>query len=234
MKDYIFTYITTNIVNGKQYIGMHITNDYNDGYLGSGKALKKALSKYGNDNFTREIINFYHDEFSAHSDEEKFIQEYNTISPNGYNISPTGGSHSGGKLSEETKQKISRLAIGRTPSEESKIKNRLAHLGRINGPHSEETRRKISIANTGKKKEYRPHSAEHSRKIGESNRGKIISQEQRQQISKKLKGNNPSKETRQKLSIVATEQWRKWRLNKLKNEGILPSDGGALLAEFID
>lgn len=51
-----FVYKTTCKTNGKYYIGMHSTRDINDGYLGSGTILKKAVSKYGIENFEREII----------------------------------------------------------------------------------------------------------------------------------------------------------------------------------
>jgi len=53
---YFLIYKTTNIVNGKFYIGQHRTDDWNDDYLGSGKLLKRAMSKYGIDNFHREIL----------------------------------------------------------------------------------------------------------------------------------------------------------------------------------
>ena len=33
--------------NGKIYIGVHKTEDMNDGYMGSGKVLKRAIEKYG-------------------------------------------------------------------------------------------------------------------------------------------------------------------------------------------
>lgn len=40
-------YKTTNTVNGKIYVGQHKTKRIEDGYLGSGKNIQKAIEKYG-------------------------------------------------------------------------------------------------------------------------------------------------------------------------------------------
>jgi len=49
-----YVYKTTNIVNNKIYIGVHISNNIeNDPYLGSGNLLLKSISKYGYDKFKR-------------------------------------------------------------------------------------------------------------------------------------------------------------------------------------
>ena len=55
---YGFIYITTNHVNGKRYIGQkkYDKNGKWKKYLGSGIALKNAISKYGENNFSKEII----------------------------------------------------------------------------------------------------------------------------------------------------------------------------------
>jgi len=57
-KKYHFIYKTTNLLSGKYYIGMHSTNDLDDGYLGSGNRLRLAIRKHGKENFKREILEF--------------------------------------------------------------------------------------------------------------------------------------------------------------------------------
>lgn len=41
-----YIYRTTNLINGKTYIGQHETSDMlNDSYIGSGKLIKRAFQK---------------------------------------------------------------------------------------------------------------------------------------------------------------------------------------------
>lgn len=58
-RKYHFIYKTTNVLNGKFYIGMHSTDNLNDGYLGSGKYIANSIRKYGKENFKIEFIEFY-------------------------------------------------------------------------------------------------------------------------------------------------------------------------------
>lgn len=55
-KKHYLVYQTTCLINGKIYIGQHQTYDLNDGYLGSGILLRRAIEKYGKENFKREIL----------------------------------------------------------------------------------------------------------------------------------------------------------------------------------
>lgn len=57
-RKYHFIYKTTNLLSGKYYIGMHSTDDLNDGYLGSGSRLRYSIRKYGKENHKREILEF--------------------------------------------------------------------------------------------------------------------------------------------------------------------------------
>lgn len=57
-KYYGFVYETVNTINGKKYIGKCIFKRKNnwETYLGSGVYLKKAIKKYGKENFKRDIL----------------------------------------------------------------------------------------------------------------------------------------------------------------------------------
>lgn len=54
---YGFVYEWTNNINGKKYIGSHV-GTIEDGYVGSGKAFRRAIKKHGIENFTRTIIEY--------------------------------------------------------------------------------------------------------------------------------------------------------------------------------
>lgn len=79
-------YKTTNLLNGKIYIGSHKTKDLDDNYLGSGKYLKRAIKKYGLQNFRKEIL------YVFESSEEMFSKERElvVIGPETYNLKEGG------------------------------------------------------------------------------------------------------------------------------------------------
>lgn len=194
----IYNYITTDLSNGKQYVGTHSTNNVDDGYLGSGTYLLRAIKKYSKENFNREILCVCDTSEEAFENEKKFIEQYNTLIPNGMNISPTGGVAGCGMNSAETLKKIGVSMKGKKHSEETKRKISITMLAisddarknRISEslkgrPVSEETRLKMSKANKGKKR-----SKEVRKRISESGKGRIPWN----------KGIPASEETKEKLS----------------------------------
>ena len=50
-------YKTTNLINGKIYVGQNWTSA-DDGYLGSGLKFKKIIKEFGKDNFKRETLEY--------------------------------------------------------------------------------------------------------------------------------------------------------------------------------
>jgi len=76
-KEYKIHYIykTTNLLNGKFYIGMHSTNNLNDGYIGSGERIRRSIKKYGKENFKFEILEFYPDRKTLKKRESELVNE---------------------------------------------------------------------------------------------------------------------------------------------------------------
>lgn len=106
-----FTYQTKNNLNGKTYVGVHSTKNLNDGYLGSGIALKKAIKKYGKENFTMIPLVFFDNRDEA-LEEEAFIVDLKWVNDNNnYNLS--GGGTANKVTSEQTKLKLSNALKGR-------------------------------------------------------------------------------------------------------------------------
>lgn len=62
-------YQITNNINGRRYIGAHSTTNIDDGYMGSGKLISRAIKKYGKDNFTKTILH------ESSTQEEMFLKE---------------------------------------------------------------------------------------------------------------------------------------------------------------
>ena len=135
-----FVYITTNLINKKQYVGSH-NGEPNDNYLGSGKIINKAINKYERKNFKRKILKITETRKEAFDLEKPYIKKFNSLLPNGYNISPTGGMNEwGGKHSKETKKKLSEKRKGKDPWNKGKKGVQ---------QHSQKTKDKLSKLNKG-------------------------------------------------------------------------------------
>lgn len=85
-------YKTTNLINNKIYIGVHSTNDLNDGYLGSGLAITHAIKKYGKENFKRDILQEFDTREEALLEEVKIVDGDFIRQRDNYNTN-TGGGH---------------------------------------------------------------------------------------------------------------------------------------------
>lgn len=84
-------YKTINNINKKIYIGIHSTNKIDDGYLGSGWALKKAITKYGREAFSRETLYVFPTRKEAMMKEAELVNEDFIKQSSNYNL-VVGGS----------------------------------------------------------------------------------------------------------------------------------------------
>lgn len=82
---FYIAYKTTNKVNGKVYYGVHKTSDLEDGYLGSGVVLRRAVRKYGRSSFNREILSTFSSETEMYEYEKSLITEAVVNDPMTYN-----------------------------------------------------------------------------------------------------------------------------------------------------
>lgn len=154
MKEY-YIYLTTNLVNGKRYIGQHY-GEINDSYVGSGTTLKKAIEKYGRENFKKEILEICQDYNSVNYAERKWIlyydavkrEDFYNIAEGGFNSNPCAGMSEEAQL--ERKKKLSKAAKGEKNYFYGKhfIKDQHPLYGKH---HSKESKKKMSKAKQGGK-----------------------------------------------------------------------------------
>lgn len=166
---YGFIYITTNLINGKQYIGQH-KGDGNDNYLGSGDELVLAIKKYGKQNFSRKIICFAQTPEELNELEKYYIKLHNAVeSDNFYNIAEGGcvNPHYGKDNG----------MYGKTHTEETrrKMKEKRAENFELHEYHkSQEFKDKMSSVTSGEKNPMygKKHTEKSKRKMSENSKGK--------------------------------------------------------------
>ena len=202
-------YKITNLVNGKIYIGKHKTDDLNDGYMGSGVAINRAIKKYGVENFTKEILFDVYGEDMMDFLEEAIVDETFVARKDTYNMKigglggGNGGANKGKHHSEETKRKISENHKGKIPWNKGMVmddnfKKRMSEASkgnhnRVGKPMSEQGKARLSALHKGK-----PSSV----------KGKHwkLSDEARKRISEGKK-NSMTNETKQKISEARKRYW---------------------------
>lgn len=91
MKYYIYQII--NSMNNKIYVGVHKTANLNDGYMGSGKVIQRAMVKHGPDNFLKVILQFFDTEADMYAREKELVNEEFLLREDVYNL--RRGGHGG-------------------------------------------------------------------------------------------------------------------------------------------
>jgi len=186
-------YKTTNLINGKIYIGKHQTSDLNDDYLGSGKLLIKAINKYGKENFIRIFLFIFNNEFAMNDKESELVTNEFCLDESNYNMCP-GGQGGWGYVNNNSLGGFG----GRSMSVDHK--NRLKHGFQLWKDENLEVFR--LICSKGDKKSFlgKKHSLETKMQMSKSQRGKQTGNNNSQYgtvwitngiICKKMKKNKP-------------------------------------------
>lgn len=147
-RQYHIIYKTTCLVTGRYYIGVHSTDDLNDGYLGSGVHLRRSLKKYGKEQHTKDILHFLVSRKEAMTMEELIVTEdlikhdvlcMNLVRGGGANDREFGFSEKTRTLISETSKRnwIVLKANGYQhpkPSQETIAKQQAANTGKKRSP----------------------------------------------------------------------------------------------------
>lgn len=142
-KTYHFIYKTTNLKNKKFYIGMHSTDDLNDGYIGSGTQLKKSVEIYGIKFFKFEILEFLPNRKLLKERERELVNEETLKDEKCMNLKLGGDS---GFVNENHKKKFI------TAGKEALEKKRKSNLIWItNGKENKKIKKSIKIPEGWKK-----------------------------------------------------------------------------------
>jgi group I intron endonuclease len=141
-----YIYLVKNPQNNVVYIGQQIGTKSINEYKGSGLLLNRAYTKYGDNYFKREIIE-YCDIDELNNKEKLYIKQYNTKFPHGYNLTDGGEGMKGYQYNNIQKQNISKAKTGQKYPEEHGEKIRQSKLGK---KRNQETIDKISITKASK------------------------------------------------------------------------------------
>lgn len=207
----MYIYILRNKVNSKCYIGQSIYypkerfyahKNSNSGCI----ALQNAITKYGWDNFESEVIHYPECSLEALNDlEQWYIIRENSLVPYGYNLKD--GGQNGGKLSRESRQKMSASSKGQNKGNQY----------RLGKKHTLESKAKMSKASKGNQRllGYK-HTEISKQKMSDAHKGRQHSEESKRKISESKKGKKRSLETRRKISETLTGRKRKRNVSSLQ------------------
>lgn len=126
-RKYHIIYKTTCLVTGRYYIGMHSTDDLEDGYIGSGQVLWKSIKKYGKEQHKCEILEHLPDRESLTLREEEIVNPDKLKDPLCMNLRTGGtGNYPGKPTTDETRAKLSASLKGKKRTDETRARMSIA------------------------------------------------------------------------------------------------------------
>ena len=170
-KKYHYIYKTTCKITGKFYVGMHSTDNLEDGYLGSGKILGYSRHKYGDENHVREILEYLPSRIVLKEREKEIVNEELLAQPLNINLKYGGDGgwdhlndsspdhllrcRAGGKIGGPKTIKNNALKITKSSRlrgiETAKKNNSHFTLGMLGKVHSDLAKNRMSASGTAEK-----------------------------------------------------------------------------------
>jgi hypothetical protein len=178
---FYYLYEIKNNLNGKIYVGVHKTNNMNDGYMGSGKSIRAAINKYGIGNFTKNILEIFTTSEEMFAREAEVVTDEFLLRENVYNL--CRGGHGGWEYVH--KNNMNNGFLGKT--------------------HSAETKKLISV-----KSSAREHSDNACQKMSDNHWSKFdpIAQKEHAARAAKITNENRTPSIISKISQTVTENWK--------------------------
>ena len=218
---YGYIYETYDTLTNKYYIGKHKSESYDENYFGSGKIITKIINKR-KETLKSQLICWCDTLEELNEKEKYYIQQYNSLKPNGYNISlgGDGGPTHFQKHTPEAKEKMSKKKKGKPSTfkgkhftdEQRKLISERVKEAFANGKGqnidrksywTEENRKKKSEQMKGKipwnKGKHGIYSEETLEKLRNAAKNQICSDETRKKMSITHKGRKHSEETKEKI-----------------------------------
>jgi len=129
---YYYLYKITNTANNKIYIGVHETNNLDDGYMGSGRYLSNAIKKHGLVKFKKEILEFLPSSEEMYAREAEIVNEEFLKRKDIYNLNlgGTGSWHQVNSSGKNVYGKNGQLGYGGENLHKSVTSERMKQQGR--------------------------------------------------------------------------------------------------------
>lgn len=165
MKTYYYLYKITNLVNAKIYVGVHRTQNLDDGYMGSGKVINRAIENHGIGNFRKDILEFFDTAEAMYAREKEVVTDEFLLREDTYNLRRGGNGgfdfintnklnyHGLQTMSKEQLLELTRrngLKTGSANLIKAHKEGKIKYDNFKNKNHTTETKEKMSIAKKGK------------------------------------------------------------------------------------
>lgn len=209
-KKYGYIYMTTNLLNGRRYIGQHHSDKLDENYFGSGSVISKAVKKYGKDSFKVDLLEWCYSKEDLDKKEQYYISEYMAnIDRDFYNIAKGGSSFNCSGYKIIHKGDIHHYVHPDSLQSWYDLGYELGESEARCSAKSEISKKFLNSPDFLAKREMiNKKISEHSRKPHK--KGYHLSDEHKAKISRFQKGRPKSEETKRKMSESAS-RWQNGR-----------------------